>query len=660
MKKILLIILVITLLGGGTYLYLQKSSPASDFESIVPDGPIAYIEVTDAEKNLNRFMSSQFFESLANLDPGEVSPVSNPLKQFREALESDESIKSFMTIVKHKVALVVYDINIDFAQTMKTTEFPLDQMFKVLESFYVLIELDAGMKAAEIIASALQAFGDGVSVEKKEHSGHTYQVVTAGVDQPSISYTRLGNVLVVTLAENAMRKAIDVKNGAQTSLASDAKFQAARKDTAGDIFGYYSFDHLTQLMETMFASVPDDIVKNQAQKQLTFFEGLNYGVFSSDWDEFISMHWIIDYDSAKLHKDYVDNYESCVGEQNKTIKFVPQDVLGYYWAGCIDWRQMLEEVKQGLGQIQNSAATGAMAFAEPYLNILGSDMGGFLTDIEQGVFPIPNLMLFIGLNDVEAVQTMIAPFLESPFARIEALDYEGQKVFKVQLPVNVIMPGYAFIDKHLVIATHVSQLQESIALSKGKGKSLTDNDTYKNIGLGSSKDGNSAQYFELSRLMTKLLAYEDFSKSMLRQQEEKKQAFMEGSVRRLEDIQTRINRKQEELKKQEDEVTALEDALFLDETKGLDVSVQRRTIEDLQSDMATLKTDIEVAREQEADTQAILDSYTDTVGQTASIEATLDHVAVPLLNALKNIDVFAGKATTTKDKTKTKFILKVK
>lgn len=663
MKNLLIVFIIIGLCGAGAYWYLQKGSSGTAFEQYLPADAVGYFQVNDFDDNMKRLFDTQTYQSLAYIDFGPSVPGSNPLKTALDVFEKDPNASGIRMLLKHKFAIVMYDVDIDFSQPVDPQAFLMTQMEGVLSGIVVAAEMDAGTQVAEKLMSGFKDLGQDVSISDALYAQKKYHVVTSPYTSSKMYYATFDNVLIATLNEDALQRSIDAAQGQRPVLAGDAIFKNHLPDQKQDMFGYYDIGFLMGFMQKMSDQLDNPAVKQQMLKQTASMEGFNVITYAYQWDENLTGTVDVKYDTAQLNAKWQGYYTSCIGTKNKTLAYVPENILLYHWAGCVDWQRIAEEYVGALGQNteqDSTAAAGFLKMAERYIAVLGSDVGGYLVGIDQGMFPVPRMMLMIGLKDTAAVRTMLEPFMENPMVRVEKVSHAGQEILKVTPPINVVMPGVAFTDEHLIITTHIDLLTEAIDRANGTGTGLKDSPDFKKLGLGSPDDGSFAQYIALSDLITEILKFEDYGKGMIEQQATKQQAFQQGSLRRLEDIRRGIKEKQEEIKAIKSKVVTLEDEVFVNEVKGMDVSVQKTKIEKLKQTQETLRQKIAVSKEQEADTQSVLSDFQNTAAESEEMTDQVDNTLIPVLESLKNVNTFGVKNAVFDDKITTNFFVDVR
>ena len=100
--------------------------------------------------------------------------------------------------------------------------------------------------------------------------------------------------------------------------------------------------------------------------------------------------------------------------ENRSIRFVPVDILAYQWNNTFSLKDYWEHIKQqtaGANQGQQGISSQqAVAVAEGFLGLslerdilpaLGDEIGGYLADVELGEpFPIPELVLFMKIEKI--------------------------------------------------------------------------------------------------------------------------------------------------------------------------------------------------------------------------------------------------------------------
>jgi len=150
---------------------------------------------------------------------------------------------------------------------------------------------------------------------------------------------------------------------------------------------------------------------------------------------------------------------ACPAGENRTIHFVPTDILGYQWSNCFKlehyWRQISDEVKQldpSQSKINEFEGKIGMNVANDILPAFGEEIGGYLKDIQVGgFFPLPEFLLFVEVNNESKAEQLLGRLQQQPLVSLQEENYGGTLIKYLALPLGEnIQPGYCFLENYLL------------------------------------------------------------------------------------------------------------------------------------------------------------------------------------------------------------------
>ncbi|MFT7538048.1 MAG: hypothetical protein ACI9F2_000188 [Lysobacterales bacterium] len=669
MNRFILILLLIIGLGGGYYYYQSQRMQESGFDQVLPENPVVYIEINDVAKNIEYIKTLKVWKDLKDIDLDAVSkkgknlakmPEANILDKIKEKMPDETTKQLLMKGFGDDVVIALYESNIDLVSILQMQEVAEGVLADALSGLYVVTRIGADLQLADSLNSMFDIFGTRGDIETNDFNGQKYHEVFIDDVPFNGFYTRHKDMIVLSFSEEGIHKAINVIHEKEKALADDADFQKSKESRLESYFSYSNLESLSKLVEEAAKLDTTEGTSTQVQQAVAKVKGLKSAVFTGVIGMKMRSNFSINYDQASMDRDHAQMLKKCVNYTNKTLAYIPENVMAYQWSGCMDWEGMLNQA-DGQAGVDNFQKFKTMAM--PYLDIVGDEIGVYLSELNtQMMFPIPKLVLFIDIQDQERAEETLGKLTQNPMVILKTTDYEGYTIYAAQSPMaTVISPAYAFIDGYLFITTHVDLLHKSIDVKKNADLSLVDNNAFKElIGNAKATDNSGAAYYQVGRLAGKFIEYMDWGKNMLRGKEDKKNAFKEGSLRRLEDLKKRIARKQEDLEKAKNKQIVLEDEIWNLETQSLDASVQQEQMVMLGEKIETLIKDVAGAEAQAEDARVVVAEYDTNDFDTQSAEGLLDNLATPILKSLININTFSSVTSTDGQRTNVKAMMDVK
>jgi len=394
----------------------------------------------------------------------------------------------------------------------------------------------------------------------------------------------------------------------------------------------------------------------------------------------------------------------CAPKKNQSLTFVPKDVLSYQWGACYDfnyyWKKIKSDMqrKDTLAEDKISPAEALVSFEKKInvslekdiLPLLGDEMGNALIDVDtNGIFPVPRLVFFVKITEREKAARILDKLGEQlPLVRLECDMYAGHMISFVSIPVtNKFSPGYAFIDSYLLVATDRQILKTAIDLQRDPSGSLKEHPVFQDPQMKLGQKNNAVMFVNLRDMAQSIAAVVDWANQWMANQQRKQQAFRQGQLNYLQDLEADIQAKQKEIKALEENLAKFEpvrEEAELVETQLESVQQRLREreeqlmaqpigrpdpelqqlrvrVEDLSKRMEPLaapfaefkqmskridelKEDVEAAGLKAEETQKLVDGFEKKREFPAEVrEAWMEEFIRPFLSALSATEIFANK-----------------
>ena len=579
MKKIIIVFLALVLIITGSYIVLNQKKAllrGVDIAQVVPEGPLFYIRVSHIKKNVDDFTSTKFWQDLRKIS---IKRIIQEMNYGEERIAVYDAFKTktldeannllSSKLFGQKIGLALYPANINFDQLdPKATQ-------ELMRSIVLVVQLTPQAQAAQFINAVFTRFAESSPMQEIKYKNHVITQIKSETEGLTIYYAKIKDFLVISLNDKMIQNCIDVTTKTKKSLEEDADYKktSERFLKSADVVAYGHY-------QKFVSGIKDQIVKLAALKspthasqksiedafsQFNGFTTVGYsytpGSAKSAATHISAQNFMMFYEQDKL-EPYIRQLYSCQPVENKAIKFIPQNAAIYQWNNCFNfedyWKKMKEEfAKQPQGE---NAMTPEMVITKiqdalklnletDILPALGNEYGGYFSDINlEGLFPIPQILFFIKIDDRAKAEHMMTTLVNQPIINLQTEDYKGTgiKYFSFPLAAN-LQPGYCFLDEYLLIALNRDLLKSSIDALGDPTKSLTANQNFKEINLGLTEKSNGVFFLEMTELARQMDKFVQWGEQWLTMRISQQKAFLEGSKKRLEDLKGEIQQKEKEL-----------------------------------------------------------------------------------------------------------------
>jgi hypothetical protein len=685
MKKTIFImtaLVVVAVAGAGTYLYLQK--PKDMLTDVLPQEPLVFVQLSDVEQNLKKLSSMPLWTGIRDLNydllqskNAEQGKPWQVLKLIKDQISAVTNNPVAKKLFGKEIAFAVYppdkETALDFSDFTRLNPALMEDL---LSGLYLVTRVDPDVQFAEFVARFFDQFGDNITrgeVVYKDETIHTVKVNDLGI---KFGLVRLKNIMILGLGEKAARASIDVYKNDRPALSGSQQFTRLKKEflDPAELTGLVHVKafrgFLAKQMENFSIQNGEDDKQNpsvQWDTVLAQFSGLETFGISSQIEPIPRIDYHVLFNPSELDDEFADIY-TCPAQENKSLPFIPKDVLGYQWSNCFHldyyWQQIQKEMAkspESTAQIATVEAQTGFSISKDILPAFGDEIGGYIQDIQVGgLFPIPKLLLFIKIQDRSKAERLLARLKEQPFMMLQQENYNGTALEYLSLPLGQdIQPGYCFIGDYLLVATSSSLLKSSVDVSKNSSMSLLANAAFQEVDYGLTDKNRSIQFIMVEAMIEKLKGVVRWGNQWVTAQDQKAQAFITGSSLPLEEVKATIQNKQRELSKINDQIPTLEDEIWSLETQGQDVSAKQAALKVLQEQRAAKELEIADQEERKAELMGIVQEYHEQTPDPSLRQLYLDEVVAPILDSLKAIKASGFRATVDGDILKSSLILKI-
>jgi hypothetical protein len=679
MKKKIVVVLCVIIAGIGAGILWKTRQAGPSVENILPEHALFYARVNDVEKNLETMAASSFWKSFADIDydllarKGVIKPdqkvfIDLVRGQLSDALQHPAARKLF----GREVALAVYPPAKDVTASIGEIQSLDPKVVEGLLSGIVLVtRIDSDVQFVEFISRFFSDYGPDISQGQFEYKGELLRTVTVNSLGIKFGAVCLKGLVVIGVGEQAARLSVDVFKGDKPALARDAYFVQAHKTFGGpvDMTGFLNFKTFLSLIRPwMEKSLGGAAAYAEVEQFFTQMSGFKSFGFSVQLKPLVKLDSRFFFEPKELNAQYAPLY-TCPAGENKTVGFIPKEVLGYQWSNCLKldyyWDRMRQEsVKKGVSASRVDAFESRLGLdvERDILPAFGDEMGWYVSDIQLGgMFPIPKLLLFIKVGDRSKTEKLLAKLKEQPFMALQDETYKGVSFQYLPLPLGEdIQPGYGFLGDYLLIATGRQLIKSSVDASADPALSLSADPAFQEVNAGWTDKSRSVQFFKVDEVMEKMKGVVEWAVRQGEAQDKKRLAFKAGGTKPLEEVKADIVLKEGELKGLREQAAVLEEGIWNKEAKGEDVGSDRAKLNSFKIQLDAKQAEIAAAKERRQGLAKIVDEYGADKQDEELRKLYMDNLLYPAMEGLKSISACGLRITATDNALESSMILKVK
>lgn len=686
MKKFLIIFLIIIgLVGVGIGLYLRQNT-GLEVADVLPDNVLLYAGVNNIDDAFKQIEASGVLEKLEKVDLASLFPQNPALKQQLDAILKQSSEKKgekflLSKIFGKEIVLAVYTRNVNLQKLLN---------FSLINASSITEELLSNVVIASRISKEMQvtdAFIKSFNSVKIKYATDSFEYEKIDVNVLSLTdlgvelcFTRIKDLVVFSFGRESARKIIDVYTKKTRSLSLDPQFAKAKNNFVENynLCSYWDVEKtrrgLKRVADWLWAEADKQalgnvpFLANFSKEQIAGLKIQLENIFDrmKGVKSFSSSTGIKDISQVRVdlafNKDemtpLMSQFYSSENKENETINFIPKEALFYSWSGSLDlnlyWQQIKAQLEDALkiqgaggtveGEIKGLEDKIGFKIEEDLLPAVGNEIGGYLGEIKMMLFPIPKIVLFLKINNVEKAKGLIEKFTTNPYLSAQNKDYSGYKITYFTLPIGVdIQPGYSFMDNYLLIALDSKSIENSIDIKNNKQSSLLDNEQFKELNLGLTGKSQSVTFTRLSDVLSKLRGIIEFGLAQYEAQNMKASSFMSGQEKLLNDKRLETSKYREDASNLQLKKGALEKEVSDLAATGVNTDEKNKEIAKLNEDLSGLSVKINDSLAREDEIQKSLIGFRNSSIAASQSKEFSSKVLYPILDVFETIDAMGAK-----------------
>ncbi len=511
MKKIVILIVVLGLVAIGTSYFLKTAHKEVKPAKLLPADTLLMVELVNIEKSIDGFKSGKLGQKLNEIDlTGVMQDLEVPIKAIEEYEKTKSAVLStldsmlFKELFGRETVLAVLPVKIDHLTP--------EGLKKALGS---LVLISRPKSSAELVEFVSRILTKNLKFQTEVYAG--YEIKSFELDYDiTVHYSLADGLLVATLDRQTIINCLDLRKNQQPSLDQNEYYQNLRSKLASSGTKTFVYNNTKKMHESIL-NISRLIIKKEefsdTERSLAGFKGLKaIGYASYDDDsELLQNRILVMIDKKGLEPVYAKVYCSKPGE-NKTLQFVPDNTLVYYWANNLYLKSFWdiyfenqylndEEKKSMKTSLEKEIGAGF----DEVLQAFGNQFGLILTDINTGgPFPIPKLTFFVETADQDTVAKLIDSVTQKSGMVLQKEEFNDIKIRYIILPFgNDVQPAYAFFNGFCLVSINHQLIKDIISTYKNGDNITTDKD-FSAVNKGLTDKNNNIMFVKFDQLIDKI------------------------------------------------------------------------------------------------------------------------------------------------------------
>ncbi|MEA1900280.1 MAG: DUF3352 domain-containing protein [Thermodesulfobacteriota bacterium] len=522
MKKVIIFIVVLGLVAIGTSYLLKPAHKEVKPAKLLPADTLLMVELVNLEKSIDGFKSGILGQKLREIDlTGVMQNLEVPIKAIEEYEKTKSAVLStldsmlFKELFGQETVLAVLPPKIDHLTP--------EGLKKALGS---LVLISRPKSSAELVEFVSRILTKNLKFQTEVYAG--YEIKSFELDYDiTVHYSLADGLLVATLDRQAIKNCLDLKKNQQPSLDQNEYYQNLRSKLASSGTKTFVYNNTKKMYESIL-NISRLIIKEEKfsdmERSLAAFNALKAIGYASydDGSDLLQSKTLVMIDKKGLEPVYAKAYCSKPGE-NKTLQFVPDNTLVYYWANNMYLKsfwdiyfenQYLNDEEKESMKTSLEKEIG-VSFDEVF-QAFGNQFGLILTDINTGgLFPIPKLTFFVETANQDTAAKLMDSVTQKSGMVLQKEEFNDIKINYIMLPFgNDVQPAYAFFNGFCIVSINHQLIKDIISTYKNDDNITTDRD-FLAVNKGLTDKNNNIMFVKFDQLIDKIKELVIFGRNMI-------------------------------------------------------------------------------------------------------------------------------------------------
>jgi hypothetical protein len=221
---------------------------------------------------------------------------------------------------------------------------------------------------------------------------------------------------------------------------------------------------------------------------------------------------IVMFDKNEMSTEYAKIFSSQPTE-NRTLKFIPDEPLVYYWTNLIDSKTLLNFYLKTYNLEEKAITSMKAKFKnqtgvelDEALQAIGNQLSFVLTNVKTGgLFPIPEMSLCVQTKNRDTVLKLVNSLIMKSKMELKEEKMNGAKINYLVLPFgNDLQPAFAFIEDFFIVSTNPGLITNMINAAKN-GKSIAAGPAFTHVNKGLTDKNNIISFVKIDRLIDNII-----------------------------------------------------------------------------------------------------------------------------------------------------------
>ncbi len=517
--------------------------------------------------------------------------------------------------------------------------------------------------------------------EYRQHKIKTFQFPN---EQIQLSIVRFKDLLVLGLDVRVIHKVIDVMKDNQLTISGDPQFKKNHANALvhSDLSSYVL---LRPLLDQLFFKALDLIKSSsslsegqlskqqitqrleQERRQLAGWEQVSFSIAPDEQQKEQFLQKMVVSFNPQAIDPAIRKMFSCSAVENKSLEFVPRQVLAYQWSNCFNLKEQWQQFKNRLdspgtedssdsGNIWVEQASNYLKdqlptdFKSEMMSAFGDEMGSYIRDITSHIFfPLPQLVFFIKVKDEQAALRALSQVMGMNLK-------ENYRQFEIKtLSISLgkeLQPAYAMVNHYLLVAVHQDLIKEAIDTVLDSNK--------KNLQSPFQSTQNAFFQIQLGELNTKIRTLLSWgitqSLAQIAQNKAAKAKMLEDlTVADQEVLKATIDKETIDQK-----LATLKQELRAIDRVDYDIADQLKRLDQYEQELKKVNRQLDRALANQEDLDSKLKNFKELKVDSQQLQLNFDKGVVPLLNALEYYQKISAQVIYGPNRIETQTIIKIK
>jgi hypothetical protein len=523
MKKGILLVIILVLIGLGVWYYVQPPTATVSPFRLLPEETIAVAELIELEKSIDQFKAGTMAQRLKEVDVrGVMTELEAPIENFEQYEEMRgkmvDALNSrwFRELFGQEVVLGLVPPSVPKLTPMAVEKF--------LGSLVVVSRPKHRAEALEFVS---EMFGGQAAVGTEGYGDHEIKQFMLEEGVP-IYYALDDGLLVGGFGLDTIKGCLDRSDRATLSLATNKNYLEMRNKLDSPHLKAMFYANAERIYAVISEAVSSRIAekadREQADRSLAGLKGLrDIGcAFLDDESAVLEAKTLVTFDREALDPFYAKAYRF-EPEDNQTLNMVPESVLLYYWANCLDLKMYWDlvsdarstDTREKASLERNIEQRTGISF-DDLLTAIGNQFGLMITDVSTtGLFPLPKVVLFFEVEDNEVVEELITSAVEDTILQIQYEDFSGISIGSLPTPFGAdVQPAYAFLNDFCLISMSAQLIKDTISTC-GDEKNIRTDPDFNAVDRGLSARSSAVSFVNVKDLVGKVKDVAEWQNKMM-------------------------------------------------------------------------------------------------------------------------------------------------